>query len=202
VAGEPDVGVPRRLDAGDAVGARSRWRGEALGDLELHHDEDPPQAREELEEAQHHGDRDVVGQVGDERGGRGPWERGDGHGVGVHDLEAVRETRRVGGDRLRQRRREHGVDLDGDHPVDGGKQGEGERPQARSHLDDGVSRSDPGDPHDASHGVAVDDEVLAPLLGRPDAVPGRQSSDLGGPQQRGLGAGGHGLTLTTAGCNS
>ena len=75
VPGEPDVGVPGGLDARHAVGARAGRGGEPLGDLELDHDEHRPQRREALEHPQDHRHRDVVREVGHERGRRRAGQR-------------------------------------------------------------------------------------------------------------------------------
>ena len=45
-------------------------RGQPVGDLRLHHHQHPPQRLEALEHRQQHRHRDVVGQVGDQRGRR------------------------------------------------------------------------------------------------------------------------------------
>ena len=88
--------------------------------------------------------------------------------------------------------REGRVDLDGDHGTDLRQQRQGQRAQPRAHLDHDVLRPHPGQPDDAAHGVGVDDEVLAPLLGRADTEAAGDLADLTGPQQ-GTGPGRLGL---------
>ena len=46
-AGPADVGVPRGLDAGDAVDLRARRRGQPVGDLGLHHHQPSLEARQQ-----------------------------------------------------------------------------------------------------------------------------------------------------------
>ena len=117
---------------------------------------------------------DVVRQVRDQRGRRRAGQLGEPQRVAVTTVEpaGVRRgraatvagssaastgsistaTTRCGLQQRQRQRAEPGADLD--HHVVG--------PQ-------------PGGPHDAAHGVRVDDEVLAELLGRPDAERGRRA---------------------------
>ena len=88
-AGQLDVGVPRGLEARYAVDLASRLGREPLRDLELHHDEDPLDRREALQEGQHDRHRDVVGQVGDERRRVGARELRDGERVGRDEAQLV-----------------------------------------------------------------------------------------------------------------
>ena len=84
-----DRAVPLRLDAGDAVRAGSGRGGQPIGDLGLDHDEHLPDGREGREEVEEDGDRDVVREVRDERGGlpQVVWQFGDAHRVGLHERE-------------------------------------------------------------------------------------------------------------------
>jgi hypothetical protein len=82
-------------------------------------------------------------------------------------------------ERLRQPPGEHHVDLDGHHPVGHVEQGERQRTEPGAHLDHDVVGTDPGLPDDAAHGVAVDHEVLAALLGRPQVELGRDAAYVG-----------------------
>ena len=94
-----------------------------------------------------------------------------------------------------QRRGEPGVDLQGHDPPDDRQEGEGQRAQPGADLDDGVVGAHAGDAHDAAHGVAVDDEVLPPVLRGPDAVAGRELADLARPEQGVVAGIRHGHTL-------
>ena len=87
---------------------------------------------------------------------------------------------------LLERSREPRVDLDGRDVLDDRQQREGERAEARSDLDDDVVRAHPGDADDLAHRVGVDDEVLAPLLGRSHLEPLGELAHLGRPEERGV----------------
>ena len=104
---------------------------------------------------------DVVGQVGDEDPRR-PVAAGEQavpvqrHGVGLDDGDAGSV-----GQHLAQRGGEATIDLDRRHEGTGLGQGQRQRTEPGTDLDDPVARSDPGQVGDAPHGVRVDDEVLA-----------------------------------------
>ncbi len=109
-----------------------------------------------------------------------------------------------GGDGGGQRAREHVVDLDGDDPVGGLQQREGEGPEPRPDLDDHVVGPHTGGAHDTADGVGVDHEVLPALLGGPDAEDVGQLTDVGGTEQGigggvGDGAGTHGSRVRGVG---
>ena len=112
--------------------------------------------------------------------------------VRADDRQPVLQRRGERRDGLRQRGREGRVDLDGDHRTGHRQQRQGQRAQPRADLDHDVLRPHPGQPDDAAHGVGVDDEVLAPLLGRADTEAAGDLADLTGPQQ-GTGPGRLGL---------
>ena len=60
---------------------------------------------------------------------------------------------------------------------------EGERPETGADLDDMIGCRDLGHVHDLAHGVRIDDEVLAELLGRGDLELGGEGADLGRAEQ-------------------
>ena len=78
---------------------------------------------------------------------------------------------------------EHVVDLDGDDPVGGLQQRQGQRAEPGADLDDDVVGPDLGGAHDPADRVGVDDEVLAALLGGAYAERGGQLADVGGAQE-------------------
>ena len=73
-----------------AVGLGPGRRGEPVGDLGLHHHQPALEGGQQREHVEQHRHRDVVGQVGDQRGRRRSGDGLDPHGVGQHHLEARR----------------------------------------------------------------------------------------------------------------
>ena len=173
-SGPAYVGEPRGLDRRDAVDLRAGRRGQPVRDLRLHHHQPPLERGQQRQQVQQHRDRDVVGQVGDERGGRRTGDGGDPQRVGRHHLEAVRLRRRALRDRRREGRGQHRVDLDGHHSRGDVQQGEGQRAEAGPDLEDHVVGTDAGVAHDPAHRVGVDHEVLPALLGRAQVERGGQ----------------------------
>ena len=130
--GPSDVREPGGLDRGHAVGARPGGSGQPVGDLGLHHDQAVPQRGQQPHQVQEDRHGDVVGQVGDQRGGRRPRDLGDPQGVGLDDLAARGLVGGVGRDGAGQRGGQHRVELDGDHPGDPLEEREGQRAEARA----------------------------------------------------------------------
>ena len=182
-AGTAYVREPRRLHAGHAVGLRPGRRGEPVGDLGLHHHQPALQRRQQGQQVDQHRDRDVVGQVGDQRGRRRTGDLLDAHRVGQHDLEAVGVVRCVRRDGGGQPVGEERVDLDRHHAPRDVEEGQGQRAEAGADLDDDVVAGDAGLAHDPAHGVGVDDEVLPALLGRAQVELGGELTHLGRPEE-------------------
>ena len=86
------------------------------------------------------------------------------HGVGLHDGgSGGLDDRRAG-------RARGAVSISiGGHLGAGLQQGQRERPEPRADLDDAVAGPDPGQAHDAAHGVGVGHEVLPQRPRRPAA---------------------------------
>jgi hypothetical protein len=112
----------------------------------------------------------------------------------MDDEQALGEIGGPGTDGVRQGGSQDGVDLEGDDRAHRGKECQGQRAEPRAHLDDDVVRPHARDPHDALDRVAVDDEVLPPLLGRADPEPVGELAHLRCPEQA-CGRLGHGVTL-------
>ena len=124
-----------------AVGLGPGRRGQPVGDLGLHHHQPALEGGQQREHVEQHRHRDVVGQVGDQRGRRRPgdgldraWRRparprsgrpGPGRGSAI-----------VSGSSAGQRL----VDLDGHDPTGDLEQRQGQRPEARADLDHHVVR--------------------------------------------------------------
>ena len=87
------------------------------------------------------------------------------------------------GDGLRKLARQHRVDLDGGHPGAAVEQGQGQRTEARTDLEDVVVPIDTGGRNDAPNGVRVVDEILAERFTRPEVDLSRQVSYLGPPEE-------------------
>ena len=102
--------------------------------------------------------------------------------VAVEDGQPVDLAVRVLGDGLRKLARQHRVDLDGGHPGAAVEQGQRQRTEARTDLEDVVVPVDTGGRNDAANGVRVVDEVLAERLARPEIKLFRQVSYLGPPE--------------------
>ena len=121
--------------------------------------------------------------------GGGPGSRLHLHGVRVHEREVVGAVRQPGPHGRGKPAGELVVDLDGDDPVRGLQQRQGQRAQAGPDLQHDVVRAHIGGAHDPAHGVRVDDEVLPALLGRADAHRRGQFTDVGRTEEgvRGVG---------------
>jgi hypothetical protein len=178
----PPGGLRRR----HAVGAAAGPGGEPVGDLRLHHDEDPLEARQVLEGGEQDRHGHVVREVRHERRRRlaGQEARvGKSHGVRLDDLEAPRGGRRELGDGLRQCGRQRRVDLDRDDVRLGLQQRERERAETGTDLEDPLARADARGAHDAANGSGVVHEVLAERLRGADPEPAGERADVGGAQQ-------------------
>ena len=176
VAVEVDPVLARALPAGDRDALVDLDGGTAVQAVVLREQQGGPH-------------RDVVGQVGDERGRRRAWQRRDAQRVRLHHQERVRAVRKPFGHRGGKALSEHRVDLDGGDPGDL-QEAEGQRSQSRPDLEDDVVRADLGGRDDASHRVGVDDEVLAAVLRRPKLELGGEPTHVGRAEQ-----GGHGASL-------
>ena len=176
-------GMPYTLEPGRGA--------EPVGHLGLDHDQPALERRQQRQQVDQDRHRDVVRQVGDQRGGRRPGKLGDPQGVGGHDLEPVGDVGGAVGHGGRQPGGEPLVDLDRDDACADIEQREGQRPQPGPDLHDHVVGSDARLADDAPHGVRVDDEVLSALLGGPQVELSGQRTDLRRPEQSRAG-GGHG----------
>ena len=134
------VGVPGGLDRRDAVRLGAGRRRQPVGDLGLHHHQAVLQRGQQREQVQQHRHRDVVGQVGHQRGRRRAGEVGDLQRISEYDAHPVGLLRSELRDRARERRGEHGVDLDRGHRGAGLEQGQRERAEPGTDLDDDVRR--------------------------------------------------------------
>jgi len=192
-AGPAYVGVPGRLDRRHAVHLGAGGRGQPVGYLGLHHHQPVPQRGQQRHQVEEHRDGDVVGQVGNQGGRRRPGHRLDPQRVRQHDLEVVCLLGGVRRDRLGQQLRELVVELDRHHPAGHLEQGQRQRPETRTDLQDDVVGTDTGLPHDPPDRVGIDHEVLTALLGRAQVEPRGQRADLRRAQQARNGGGvGHG----------
>ena len=95
-AGPAYVGEPGGLDRGDAVDLGAGRRRQPVGHLGLHHHQAALEARQQRQQVQQDGDRDVVGQVGDQRGGGRAGYGGQGHRVRGHQRRSGRPPRARG----------------------------------------------------------------------------------------------------------
>ena len=118
-----------------------------------------------------------------------PWAQGRGASVSCERVRGRRRSsasarsgrrcapwraaRRPARGRSRPRRRD-AADLE---------QAEGQRAEARTHLEHDVVRAHAGAAHDRADGVGVDDEVLPQGLGRPDAERAARSRISAGPSR-------------------
>jgi hypothetical protein len=140
--------------------------------------------REELEEAQDDRDRDVVGQVRDERRRRGPGSsvtcRASAWTTSRRSARAGALAATVSGRALRRAR----VDLDATTRRPAGSRARVSEPRPGPTSTTTSSWvTDTRDPHDALDRVAVDDEVLAPLLGRSHPEPVGELADRDAPSR-------------------
>jgi hypothetical protein len=78
--------------------------------------------------------------------------------------------------------RQHRVDLDGGDPGAAVEQGQRQRSEAGSDLEDVVVTVDRGGRNDATNGVRVVNEVLAERLARPEVNLFRKMPYLGPPE--------------------
>ena len=83
---------------------------------------------------------------------------------------------------LRQLPRQHRIDLHGGHPGAPIEQGQRQRTQTGTDLEDVVMPIDPGRRNDTANGVGVVDEVLAERFARPEINLFRQMPYLGPPE--------------------
>ena len=113
-----------------AVGLVARVRGESLAHFFLHHDEHARDERLRLEQVQHHGRRDVVGQVGDDDRG---FDRQDLVVVRVQRV-SVMDTHAQWLDDFAKRLDQVAVDFEGVHRRAGLGQGERKRSEPRANL--------------------------------------------------------------------
>ncbi|MCY1241296.1 hypothetical protein D9M72_541890 [compost metagenome] len=145
-----------------------------------------------LQEMEHYRHRHVVREVCHE-GGRFHGQFSDLHGIRQHQMEILggagppllHSARELGG--------EDRIDFDGDHGLCGVQQSQRQRTQSRTDLQDGLIGVDVRGGHDPADGIAVDDEVLAQCLRRPDSDLLSEPADIGGAKQccgRGAGGGG------------
>ena len=152
--------------------------------------------REGVQHVQQHRHGDVVGEVGDQRGRRrGRAARATCIASVCTSAKRSARSRHPGRDGRGQRGGEHVVDLDGDDPVGGLQQRQGQRPEPGADLHDDVVGAYLGGAHDPADRVGVDDEVLAALLGGAYAQRCGQFADVGGAEEgvRGVRAPGRGL---------
>ena len=117
----------------------------------------------------------------------------------MEHLEPWGESGRLGEDRARQLAGEDRVDLDGGDVADRWEQGQGEGAEPGPDLHHAVVLIDSRDAHDAADGVPVDHEVLAPVLGGPDAESLGDLAHLPRAEQRDGGVLGHAPTLASTG---
>src|SRR5262245_19427124 len=87
------------------------------------------------------------------------------------------------GDGLRKLAGQHRIDLDSGHSGAPVEQGQGQRTETGTDLEDVVMPIDTGGRNDAPNGVRVVDEILAKRLARPEINLFRQVSYLGPPEE-------------------
>ena len=171
-AGAPHVGVPGRLDAGHAVDLRARAGGQPLGDLELHHDEDPLDASGSVASScRSTGTATLYGRLATSAVGAGPGGR----------RAAARRPPPPGG--ARRASGANSATVSGRAAASTGSistavtwwprssRASVSEPRPGPTSSTTSSSAELGGSHDPPHRVGVDDEVLATLLGRADVVP-------------------------------
>ena len=178
-----DVGVPGGLHRRHAVGARAGRSGEPVGHLGLHHDEPLLQRGEQREQVQQDGHRDVVGQVRDQRGRRRVDDRSSRR---ASASTTVSRSARSGACSStvrgsRAARRPSISTATTCRATSSSARVREPRPGPISRTTS--SGPTPDVPDDPAHGVAVDHEVLAALLARPQVELVGQPPDLGGAEQ-------------------
>ena len=166
----------RHLHRRQAVGVVARAGDQSVGDLELHHDDEADDGRHVIEQVADQGHRHVVREVRHQRPRPGAQQRlpVDPHSVGVDDAQGP-----VVAGHLLEHVDEHVVDLDGRDLGARLEQRQGQRTQARAHLDHAVAEPDPCQFGDAADRVGLDDEVLAQRALGPDPKAVEESSSLG-----------------------
>ncbi|KFJ05722.1 hypothetical protein BITS_1816 [Bifidobacterium tsurumiense] len=108
---------------------------------------------------------------------------GDGKRIMIHHVQSIRRIGHEFCDRLRQSLSQWRIDFDSGDPRSGFKQGQRQRSESGSHLDNVFSGLHPGFTNDATHGSGVDNKILAELLGGGDTGICSDTSDIRGAQQ-------------------
>ena len=171
--GSSVVGDKYRRDPDCRVG---RGGGKTLSDLKLHHHEHLGDSRDVSEQVEDQRRGDVVGQVGDQL----PRRVRRQHGIPVDLLGIALDDRDVAsGDDLTKDRHQFGIHLHGGDRCVVFQQGEGQRAEARTDLDDRVTRSDPSQRGDPANRVGIDNKVLSERTTCFEAVTIEQRSNVG-----------------------
>jgi hypothetical protein len=155
------------LGRGRSVRLLARLCDESLADLALHHHDEAIDLRYALEQVDHQGHRDVVGQVRDHGP---PLVAEELPPVGAHRVELLDVDVRIRRHDLAKRRRQTAVELHGQHVAPGLAERDGDRAEPGPDLDDAVTTAHAGVGDDRAGQIRVGDEVLPERLRRADPV--------------------------------
>src|SRR5574338_1094063 len=182
---DPRRAAPLRSDGEAAVRIGSGLCDDPLGDFLLEHqgERPPPRRPWTFEPFQKQRRPDIVRQVRNDVGAlAGEPPLVDCERVTLDDLEATGEL----GLELGESRKAAAVALDADDLGSGLEQRSGQAARSRTHLIDGLAGTHPRDRGDPGEQVAVEDEILAERLARPQAMPADDVAQRLGPAAHGI----------------